>query len=228
MSDPTSVLRVVGIDTATRAGSVGIVEASDAGPPKRLAEVAHEEELRHAETLLPAIDQCLERAGCALGDVHGFAVSIGPGSFTGLRVGLATAKGLASRDRRLAGRSLDAGGLRPHRGLSHGARRLGGTHLCVPGRPEGRSLLRAVSRCGAGPQQSASSRMPSKNRRRRPPGWRRASDGRRGRLLRRYASWEMVASAIRTKSWRLWAAGRRSRRSHKAQKGGDLRSRNSG
>ncbi|MDG2306476.1 MAG: tRNA (adenosine(37)-N6)-threonylcarbamoyltransferase complex dimerization subunit type 1 TsaB [Candidatus Binatia bacterium] len=95
MSGPTSLLRVVGIDTATRAGSVGLVEESHAAPPKRLAEVAHEEELRHAETLLPAIDQCLEQAGCALGDVHGFAVSIGPGSFTGLRVGLATAKGLA-------------------------------------------------------------------------------------------------------------------------------------
>lgn len=62
---------------------------------RNVAEVAHEEELRHAETLLPAIDECLERAGCELGDVDGFAVSIGPGSFTGLRVGLSTAKGLA-------------------------------------------------------------------------------------------------------------------------------------
>jgi len=87
--------RVLGIDTATRAGSVALVEASDDGPAARLAEVTHGENLRHAETLLPAIDRCLEQARCRLEDVHGIAVSIGPGSFTGLRVGLATAKGLA-------------------------------------------------------------------------------------------------------------------------------------
>lgn len=90
----SGVVRIVGIDTATRAGSVALVELRD-GAVERRAEVAHEEELRHAETLLPAIDGCLEEAGCALAEVDGFAVSIGPGSFTGLRVGLATAKGLA-------------------------------------------------------------------------------------------------------------------------------------
>lgn len=95
MSSYDPVWHVVGIDTATRAGSVAVVEVSGDAPPTRVAEVAHEEELRHAETLLPNIDDCLERAGITLTDVHGFAVSIGPGSFTGLRVGLATAKGLA-------------------------------------------------------------------------------------------------------------------------------------
>lgn len=94
MSESGSLLRVVGIDTATRAGSVALVELRE-GSATNVAEVAHEEELRHAETLLPAIDECLERAGCELGHVDGFAVSIGPGSFTGLRVGLSTAKGLA-------------------------------------------------------------------------------------------------------------------------------------
>lgn len=94
MSSPEGVVRIVGIDTATRAGSVALVEIRD-GAVARRAEVSHEEELRHAETLLPAIDDCLDQSGCALRDVDGFAVSIGPGSFTGLRVGLATAKGLA-------------------------------------------------------------------------------------------------------------------------------------
>ena len=50
---------------------------------------------RHAETLLPRIEQCLARAGVALADIDVFAVGIGPGSFTGVRVGVATAKGLA-------------------------------------------------------------------------------------------------------------------------------------
>ena len=88
-------MHVLGVDTATKAGSVALIEQVRGSEPSRLAEVAHEEELRHAETLLPAVDACLERAGLELGDVDGISVSIGPGSFTGLRVGLATAKGLA-------------------------------------------------------------------------------------------------------------------------------------
>jgi tRNA threonylcarbamoyladenosine biosynthesis protein TsaB len=48
-----------------------------------------------AETLLPAVDRLLDRAGVALGELEGFAISIGPGSFTSLRVGIATVKGLA-------------------------------------------------------------------------------------------------------------------------------------
>ncbi len=48
-----------------------------------------------AATLLPAVDALLDRAGVALGDLEAFAVSIGPGSFTSLRVGIATLKGLA-------------------------------------------------------------------------------------------------------------------------------------
>lgn len=48
-----------------------------------------------AESLLPCVDAVLQRAGVGLAELDGFAVSIGPGSFTGLRVGVATLKGLA-------------------------------------------------------------------------------------------------------------------------------------
>jgi tRNA threonylcarbamoyladenosine biosynthesis protein TsaB len=50
---------------------------------------------RHAETLAPAVTQALELAGVELGDLSAIAVDVGPGLFTGLRVGVATAKGLA-------------------------------------------------------------------------------------------------------------------------------------
>jgi tRNA threonylcarbamoyladenosine biosynthesis protein TsaB len=48
-----------------------------------------------AESLLPCVDAVLRSAGVALQEIAAFAVSIGPGSFTGLRVGVASAKGLA-------------------------------------------------------------------------------------------------------------------------------------
>lgn len=49
----------------------------------------------HAEALLPLVDGCLREAGVALSDVEAFAIAIGPGSFTSLRIGVATLKGLA-------------------------------------------------------------------------------------------------------------------------------------
>lgn len=49
---------------------------------------------KHAEVLLPKLQQALDRAGLALSDVDVIGVGVGPGSFTGVRVGVATAKGL--------------------------------------------------------------------------------------------------------------------------------------
>ncbi len=48
-----------------------------------------------AESMVPLVDRLLAGAGIALGDLDALAVSSGPGSFTGLRIGMATAKGLA-------------------------------------------------------------------------------------------------------------------------------------
>lgn len=49
---------------------------------------------RHSEVLLPMIDSALQKAGISVGDLTGVAVISGPGSFTGLRIGVSTAKGL--------------------------------------------------------------------------------------------------------------------------------------
>jgi tRNA threonylcarbamoyladenosine biosynthesis protein TsaB len=51
---------------------------------------------RHAETLAPAVDNLCRQAGISLDDVGAIAVDVGPGLFTGLRVGVATAKALAT------------------------------------------------------------------------------------------------------------------------------------
>lgn len=49
----------------------------------------------HSETLMPMIDEVLLKCDCQLADVSAIAVTVGPGSFTGLRIGLATVKGLS-------------------------------------------------------------------------------------------------------------------------------------
>jgi len=54
-----------------------------------------EGEKNHSSLLLPAIDQILQAAGVPLNGIQAFCIVTGPGSFTGLRVGLATLKGLS-------------------------------------------------------------------------------------------------------------------------------------
>lgn len=82
--------RMLAFDTSSDVTAVAVLEAD-----RVLVEDSAARAERHAETLLPRIEQCLERAGLALSDIDVFAVGIGPGSFTGVRVGVATAKGLA-------------------------------------------------------------------------------------------------------------------------------------
>ena len=49
----------------------------------------------HAKHLLPFVEEALKQGGCTIGNLDGVAVSIGPGSYTGLRIGVSTAKGIA-------------------------------------------------------------------------------------------------------------------------------------
>jgi len=85
--------RYLAIDTATDLGSVAVGE-----PGRPLAEVTFTQR-RHASVLMPAVEEVLRLAGVTMGDLSGIVVANGPGSFTGLRIGLATVKGiLAVRD----------------------------------------------------------------------------------------------------------------------------------
>ena len=81
---------LLAIESATPALSVALLRGREL-----LREQSASAGGRHAERLLPMIEQLLGDAGVRESDVEAFAVSIGPGSFTSLRVGVATVKGLA-------------------------------------------------------------------------------------------------------------------------------------
>jgi len=83
-------VKVLAIDTSTPLGSVALVADGQVR-----AEIAASVQARHGRVLLPHVELVLSRAGVAPEEVDLFAVGIGPGSFTGVRVGVATAKGLA-------------------------------------------------------------------------------------------------------------------------------------
>lgn len=82
---------VLVLDTATNT----IVVAAGTLDGAVLATEAFEGRYRHSQELLPAMQRLLERAGLRLNDLAAVVVGTGPGAFTGLRVGLATAKTLA-------------------------------------------------------------------------------------------------------------------------------------
>jgi tRNA threonylcarbamoyladenosine biosynthesis protein TsaB len=93
-------MRIVGIDTAGGTASVALVKdglllAERTDSVYKAAGHANRRNSNHAETLLPLLELLFESTGLSLHDIDGFALSIGPGSFTGLRIGLSTIKGLA-------------------------------------------------------------------------------------------------------------------------------------
>ena len=85
---------VLGFDTATSATAVGLRLADGTGSRAR-DDPAAGEHPGHATRLLPMAEELLDGAGLAWSEVDRIVAGVGPGTFTGLRVGLATARGLA-------------------------------------------------------------------------------------------------------------------------------------
>ena len=86
---------VLAIETATRAGGVAVARGETV-----LETISGDASVSHSTNLLEMIDGALRRAGVLLANIELFAVASGPGSFTGLRIGLATAKAFAVHLRR--------------------------------------------------------------------------------------------------------------------------------
>lgn len=81
---------ILGIDSSATAASAAVVKDN-----KLVSEVFSDTGLTHSQTLMPMIDNCMKSAGINIDDIDLIAVTNGPGSFTGVRIGIASVKGLA-------------------------------------------------------------------------------------------------------------------------------------
>lgn len=83
-------MRLLAVETSTLAGGVALLDGD-----RLRGECVLDVTATHSERLMPAIDRLLADAGWRPESLGGLAVAVGPGSFTGLRIGLAAVKGLA-------------------------------------------------------------------------------------------------------------------------------------
>ncbi|MBI3635072.1 MAG: tRNA (adenosine(37)-N6)-threonylcarbamoyltransferase complex dimerization subunit type 1 TsaB [Candidatus Rokubacteria bacterium] len=82
-------MRILAVETSTPAGGVALLDGD-----RVVGEYLLDVRVTHSERLMPAIDRLLADAGWRPRDLQGLAVASGPGSFTGLRIGIAAVKGL--------------------------------------------------------------------------------------------------------------------------------------
>jgi tRNA threonylcarbamoyladenosine biosynthesis protein TsaB len=106
---------ILGLDTATRATTVAVLDVSAGRVAARRDDPAKGQRPRHTTRLLELVVEALGEAGCGWGDLSRIAVGVGPGTFTGLRIGISTARALA------AARDLPLVGVSTLRSLAHGA-----------------------------------------------------------------------------------------------------------
>lgn len=83
-------MRILGIESSAKSASCAIVEDG-----KLLSQYYQNSGLTHSRTLLPMIEDMLKNLGITISDIDLFACAKGPGSFTGIRIGVSTVKGLA-------------------------------------------------------------------------------------------------------------------------------------
>ncbi len=83
-------MRILAVDTSSNVASAAIVDDN-----KLVCECVLNNKLTHSQTLMPMVDEVFRKSELSPLDIDVFAVSAGPGSFTGLRIGVTTIKGLA-------------------------------------------------------------------------------------------------------------------------------------
>ncbi len=80
-------MKLLAVETSSKTASVALVSEE-----KLLGEFTVQTKFTHSQSLLPMVDQMLKQAGVSITEIDGFAASMGPGSYTGLRIGIAAVK----------------------------------------------------------------------------------------------------------------------------------------
>ena len=88
---------LLAVESSATPASCAVLRVEESGATL-LCESAVNTKLTHSQTLLPMITDMLKNAGLSLADIDALAVAAGPGSFTGVRIGVAAVKGLAFAD----------------------------------------------------------------------------------------------------------------------------------
>ena len=83
-------MKILAVDTSATAASVAVAEEN-----KLIGEFSINTALTHSQTLMPMVDELLKNTGLSVNDIDAVAVNAGPGSFTGVRIGVAAVKGIA-------------------------------------------------------------------------------------------------------------------------------------
>ncbi len=98
-------MKILSLDSATESATAAIIEDN-----KLLGEITFNYKKQHSVIMMPMIDKLLINTNLSILDIDGFVVSKGPGSFTGLRIGMATIKGLVQATKKpfISISSLDA------------------------------------------------------------------------------------------------------------------------
>lgn len=83
-------MKILAVDSSAKTASVAVVDGETL-----VSECFVNAGLTHSRTLMPMVDNALTQADMKIGDIDAFCVNAGPGSFTGIRIGVAAVKGLA-------------------------------------------------------------------------------------------------------------------------------------
>lgn len=117
-------MKILAFDTATRATTVALVDTGGGSAIQARDDPAPGKRPRHTTHLMPLIADLLQRAECGWDELDRIAVGVGPGTFTGLRIGVATARALART------RKIELVGVSTLQSLALGAAQAATAHGC--------------------------------------------------------------------------------------------------